>query len=255
MGFAANEVSYPEDLAIEDRDREVTVGGFYLDRFEITRGRFASYARQYAEPPASGSGAHPRIPGSGWQADAWNAELPEDQAALLGAALIGDPASVTDPNAPMDRLSWFVALAFCIWDGGRLPTEAEWEYAAAGALENRPYPWGSDPELAASLRAAGLATVGSNSATRGRFGHDDLAGGAREWVFDWFSERFHLEAGAGCQDCANLVESLGRTVRGDRDTTCCAEVDTEFRSAARSLVAPGVSRPGQGARCARDPRP
>jgi formylglycine-generating enzyme len=256
MGFAPDEVKYPEDLTTEDRDHEVTISGFYLDRFEITRDRFSRYAAQYADPPAPDSAEHPRIAGSGWQALDWDAELPVDQRALLAEVLMDDPSNVETPNAPMDRLSWFVAFAFCIWDGGRLPTEAEWEYAAAGGFENRPYPWGPlDAQLILALKAAVPAPAGSNAGTRGLFGQDDLAGGVREWVLDRFSERYYLEGGEGCHDCANLPgRDSARGVRGDRDTTCCTELDTEFRSAARALAASGVARAGQGARCARDPR-
>jgi formylglycine-generating enzyme required for sulfatase activity len=246
-------------LAIEDRDREVTVGGFYLDRFEITRGRFSRYARENdGAPPAPGSGAHPRIPDSGWQ-DRWDDDLPDDREALLDNVMIDDVSQIENPNHPMDRLSWFVAFAFCIWDGGRLPTEAEWEYAAAGGEDNRRYPWGADASPTALLKGAKPAPVGSNRETRGAFGHDDLAGGVREWVLDGFSERFYLERGSGCRDCANVstdvsTDGNGHGVRGGSDTTCCAELDTEFRSAARALDVPGALRPGLGARCARDPR-
>ena len=262
MGCADSEVKYPDDLQTEDREHQVTVSGFYLDRFEITRGRFARYVTEYLGPPAPGTGEHPRIAGSGWQARGsssdWDAELPDDPAALLNEVASNDLSQVEDPNAPVERLSWFVAFAFCIWDGGRLPTEAEWEYAAAGGLENRPYPWPPEQgDLTALLRAAPVAPVGSNPAARGRFGHDDLAGGVREWVLDRFSERYYLERDEGCHDCANVQTDgiIGRGLRGARDTTCCTELDTEFRSAARGVAAPGVPRPGQGARCARDARP
>jgi hypothetical protein len=46
-------------------------------------------------------------------------------------------------NLPMNCVPWYKAFAFCVWDGGRLPTEAEWNYAATGGNEQRKYPWGS----------------------------------------------------------------------------------------------------------------
>jgi formylglycine-generating enzyme len=251
MGFSADEVAIDSEIAPHDRDREVEVSGFFLDRFEITRARFASYAESYRGPPTAGAGAHPKIEGSGWEID-WDVQLPQMGQMLLDTL---EPNEILDSpdaeNAPASGLTWFAAFAFCIWDGGRLPTEAEWEYAAAGGDQNRPYPWGTDPSILESLKSAPLHPVGSNLATRGFFGHHDLAGGVREWVFDWFHEYFYRDA--ECSDCANLERGIGRVVRGDRDPMCCTELDTEFRSAARAFALPGSPLSKGGARCARDP--
>jgi formylglycine-generating enzyme required for sulfatase activity len=150
------------------------------------------------------------------------------------------------------ELTWFEAFAFCAWDGGRLPTEAEWEFAAAGGRRNRPYPWGEDPAVIESVERGAGAPVGANPRARGYFGHDDLASGVDEWVLDWFSPDFYVEAGRSCFDCANLEGTNARVVRGGEDSDCCVDLGTEFRSAARNYAGAGVTPPPNGARCARD---
>ncbi|WP_438023210.1 formylglycine-generating enzyme family protein [Sorangium sp. So ce233] len=64
---------------------------------------------------------------------------------------------------PIRCVSWSVAFAFCAWDGGRLPTEAEWNHASAGGSEQREYPWGNafPNSTYAVYDAAGSAVVGS----------------------------------------------------------------------------------------------
>lgn len=271
MGFSPDEVLYPADLEDEDRDHPVSVSGYFLDRFEITWRRLEQYAAAYGGPPAVGSGAHPALPTTGWQSE-WDLELPETGSELLesvgsvdGRALdAGRDANaltvvaVTTGEADFaaDRLSWFVAFAFCVWDGGRLPTEAEWEYAATGGDRNWAYPWGNTTDPIAGLRDTPLSRVGSRPEARGAFGHDDLAGGVFEWTFDWLSERYYVEGGRGCVDCANETEGIARVVRGASDGTCCTgDLDTSYRAAARSGQAPGVALPGVGARCVRDLAP
>ncbi|MCP4247194.1 MAG: formylglycine-generating enzyme family protein, partial [bacterium] len=178
--------------ANEQPEHDATVASYVLDRFEVTVGRFRKFVDQYSgTPPASGAGQHPLIAGSGWQST-WDAMLPDSQAALISDLKYQQPTWTDTPGVEaraINNVSWYVAFAFCVWDGGRLPTEAEWEYAAAGGTENRLYPWGGAAAVdQANYSDSGnnrFIVVGSYPSGQGRWGQDDLAGGMSEWVLDW----------------------------------------------------------------------
>jgi len=203
--------------ADETPEHNVGVSAFSLDKYEVTVGRFRRFVDAYDAmngPPPVNGGAHPNISGTGWQA-AWNGNLPAD-AATLQQSLACNSSHQTwargIDDLPITCVNWYVAFAFCIWDGGRLPTEAEWEYAAAGGSENRLYPWGSSPAPSCALAnyagcVGDAAVVGSYSSGRGRWGHLDLAGNLWEWVFDWGSDSWYSSASASATDVANLSPS------------------------------------------------
>ncbi|WP_437842613.1 formylglycine-generating enzyme family protein [Sorangium sp. So ce1153] len=211
-----------------------TVSGFLLDRFEVSVGRFRKFVEAYpGSRPAVEAGAHPLINGSGWDAN-WDSNLPADEAALRRAInCSADRQAWTEGEGnnellPMNCLSWYVAFAFCAWDSGRLPTEAEWNYAAAGGSEQRAYPWSSppsdetiDPSYAvyhctgdgsAAVECAfrDILSVGSRSPKGdGKWGQSDLAGSMWEWALDW-----HAGYMVECDNCANTTVAMSRVIRG-----------------------------------------
>lgn len=179
----SNDPSYP-----------ATVSDFRLDKYEVTVGRFRKFVDAYSQNMVvHGAGKNPHnAEDPGWEG-IWST-LPAD-ADELRAELNCDAPYQTWTDAPGDNeslpmtcLGVELANAFCTWDGGRVPTEAEWNFAAAGGNEQRKYPWGVEEPGEASTRAifgsSRVAPVGSIRAGQGRWGHADLAGNVAEWTRD-----------------------------------------------------------------------
>jgi formylglycine-generating enzyme required for sulfatase activity len=251
----------------ETPEHDVTVDAFLLGTFEVTVGRFRRFVEQYdGTPPDAGAGSHPLIAGSGWQSE-WNAALPASQEALI-VNIKCETSNWTDlPGSnelhPIDCVNWYEAFAFCIWDGLRLPTEAEWDYAAAGGIENRLYPWGQqapDGTLAVyNCQWGGTPgecslndrpPVGSTPAGAGRWGHHDLGGNVWEWVLDYYDAAWYGGVGHVCSNCANLFVAANRSSRGMSYGTT---VDSYLRAAARYSWLPADRFVHVGFRCARTP--
>jgi formylglycine-generating enzyme required for sulfatase activity len=150
---------------------------------------------------------------------------------------------------------WYVAFAFCVWEGGRLPTEAEWEYAGAGGDEDRMFPYGpyEEPVDEFSCASDNLQTdcFGLGEAVRGygRWGHMDLAGSVGEWVLDEYAPY----SGAECVDCAPFTsDHVVRLRRGGSWGSLAEYTRAAWRDGV-DLDFPTSGSTGSGFRCARSP--
>jgi formylglycine-generating enzyme required for sulfatase activity len=175
--------------------------------------------------------------------------------AFVAASGAGPPpfrqdARLSDPEQPVVGVSWDDAAAFCAWlgPGYRLPTEAEWERAARGGIEDARYPWGDAPPASVfpdvRLPLGGPPRVGGGPANG--FGLTDLSGCVHEWCLDWHADDYYAVSPEPAP--AGPPAGTRRVSRGG----AWRHQDPWSPVAHRSSLPPGLRYSDYGFRVARD---
>ncbi len=146
-----------------------------------------------------------------------------------------------NPDMPMVEVTWDDATAFCSWAGGRLPTEAEWEYAArAGSTGQR---YGPLDEIAWYLNNSGEVTQEVAQLGANRFGLFDILGNVEEWVNDWSDENYYQVSPH--QDPPGAASGKFRVLRG----ASCLHDPKYVRASYRDGGTPAYKNDFVGFRC------
>jgi formylglycine-generating enzyme required for sulfatase activity len=267
MGTDSDE-AFPADG--EGPVRDVSVDAFYMDARPVSNEEFRKFI--------TATGYKTESERFGWSF-VFHAHVPRD---LIEDRVFGvdwwckvsgaDWAHPEGPHSdisarleyPVVQVTWTDAVEYCKWAGKRLPTEAEWEYAARGGLDQRTYPWGDE-----------LTPGGKHMCNiwQGEFPHHDtgadgftapapadafpsngyglfgVVGNAWEWCSDWFHPSYHLTATRS--NPVGPLEGLARVMKGG-SYLCHRSYCNRYRVAARTSNTPDSATTNISFRCVRD---
>ena len=254
--------------------REVGLDPFFLDTYPVSNEQFAEFARARAYkteaerfgwsfvfhqqlPPDEYDRLHPdTVHGAEWWCKVAGADWAHPE---------GPGSSVAErPNHPVCHVSWNDAAEYARWAGKRLPTEAEWEYAARAGLEQKLYPWGD--ELTPGGRHLcniwqgefptnntvedGYAFIAPRDAyPPNGYGFYSITGNVWEWCADWFDPEYHIMATR--TNPVGPQAAVAKVMKGG-SFLCHQSYCNRYRVAARTSNTPDSSTGNIGFRCARD---
>jgi len=221
----------------------VYVDAFYMDKYEVTNAQYAVFLNEMGKHSEGGRT---------WY-DAGDADARIERLGGRYKVMVGYE------NHPVTEVSWYGAMAYAAWAGKRLPTEAEWEYAARGGLIGATYPWGN--ASADATRANFGGNVGDTTAVgkyrENGYGLHDMAGNVWEWCLDEYNKTFYSVSPArnplsGAPNIQWLLDNYtgvksSRVLRGGSWFNIARNV----RVAVRNSGNPALTNADNGFRCAR----
>ena len=266
MGDAFGE-GYPADG--EGPVHEVAVGAFHLDATTVTNDQFARFVKATGYVTAAEEFGYSAVfhlsftgdrrdilgqpPATPWWYGVRGADWrhPEGPASGIGRR----------SHHPVVHVSWDDAVAYAGWAGKRLPTEAEWEYAARGGLAQQRFPWGEDLEPGGEHRCnvwqgefpdvntaedGYVTTAPAKHYEPNGYGLYQMAGNVWEWCGDWFDAGYYAVSPAA--DPQGPGQGASRVMRGG-SFLCHHTYCHRYRVAARSSNTPDSSASNLGFRC------
>ena len=231
----------------------VHLDAFYMDVYEVTNAQFKAFVD--ANPD--------------WQKDRIDDRFYDSLSYYL-SDWTGTDYPAGQANHPVTYVNWYAAMAYAEWAGKRLPTEAEWEYAARGGLAGKKYPWGNtitdadanyaddnyDPDVSYTTPVGQYPANG--------YGLYDMAGNVEEWcldagIFDFYAasdnSRNPIAGGKTVQwlreNFTSITDDLGRVLRGGSWLYNAQDV----RAASRNWNSPKSGLDYPGFRCVKDITP